>query len=94
MLKRAFDIFFSAGALLVLGPLLLAVALWVKTDSPGQVFFRQRRVGRDGHEFQIYKFRTMTTGAEARGLQITVGSDSRITRSGEFLRKYKIDELS
>lgn len=93
MLKRAFDIFFSAGALLVLGPLLLAVALWVKTDSPGQVFFRQRRVGRDGHEFQIYKFRTMTTGAEARGLQITVGSDSRITRSGEFLRKYKIDEL-
>ena len=93
MLKRAFDIFFSAGALLVLGPLLLAVALWVKTDSPGQVFFRQRRVGRDGHEFQIYKFRTMTTGAEARGLQITVGSDSRITRAGEFLRKYKIDEL-
>ena len=93
MLKRAFDIFFSAGALLVLGPLLLAVALWVKTDSPGQVFFRQRRVGRDGHEFQIYKFRTMTTGAEARGLQITVGSDSRITRSGEFMRKYKIDEL-
>lgn len=93
MPKRAFDIFFSAGALLVLAPLLLVVALWVKTDSRGPVFFRQRRVGRWGREFQIYKFRTMVTDAEASGPQITVGADSRITRSGAFLRKYKIDEF-
>ncbi|MEO8057356.1 MAG: sugar transferase [Burkholderiales bacterium] len=93
MLKRAFDIFFSAGALLVLSPLLLLVALWVKINSPGPVFFRQRRVGRGGSEFQIYKFRTMATDAETRGPQITVGADARITRPGAFLRKYKIDEL-
>ena len=93
MLKRAFDIFFSAGALLVLAPLLLGVALWVKADSPGPVFFRQRRVGLHGREFLIFKFRTMRTDAEARGLQITVGADTRITGSGAFLRKYKIDEF-
>ena len=93
MLKRAFDIFFSAGALLVLCPLLLLVALWVKIDSSGPVFFRQRRVGRGGAEFLIYKFRTMATDAEARGPQITVGADARITRSGAFLRHYKIDEF-
>ncbi len=93
MLKRAFDIFFSSGALLVLAPLLLVVALWVKTDSTGPVFFRQRRVGRRGREFLIYKFRTMAADAEARGPQITVGTDARVTRSGAFLRKYKIDEF-
>ena len=93
MLKRGFDIFFSAGVLLTLTPLLLAVALWVKFDSAGPVFFRQRRVGLRGREFQIYKFRTMRTEAQARGPQITVGGDPRITRSGAFLRKYKIDEF-
>lgn len=93
MLKRAFDIFFSVGALLVLAPLLLVVALWVKLDSQGPVFFRQRRVGRHGREFAIYKFRTMRTDAPERGPQITVGADSRITRSGAFLRKYKVDEF-
>lgn len=93
MLKRAFDIFFSIGALLVLAPLLLVVALWVKLDSPGPVFFRQQRVGRYGREFAIRKFRTMRTDAPERGPQITVGADSRITRSGAFLRKYKIDEF-
>ena len=93
MLKRAFDVFFSAGALLVLCPLLLAVAVWVRLDSAGPVFFRQRRVGRDGREFDIFKFRTMTGEASMRGPQITVGADARITRCGAFLRKYKIDEF-
>ena len=93
MLKRAFDIFFSAGTLLVLSPLLLAVALWVKFDSSGPVLFRQQRVGLRGREFEIYKFRTMRHNAEARGSHITVGADPRITRPGVFLRKYKIDEF-
>lgn len=93
MLKRAFDIFFSAGALLVLAPMLLVVASWVKMDSAGPVFFRQRRVGRGGREFLIYKFRTMATDAESRGLQITIGADARVTRCGATLRKYKIDEF-
>jgi lipopolysaccharide/colanic/teichoic acid biosynthesis glycosyltransferase len=92
MAKRAFDLFFAAGALLVLAPLLAAVALWVKLDSPGPVLFRQVRVGRHGREFRICKFRTMRTDAVA-GPQITVGADRRITRSGAFLRKYKIDEF-
>ncbi len=93
MLKRAFDVFFSTGALIVLSPLLLAVAAWIKSDSNGPVLFRQRRVGLRGREFTIFKFRTMATDAEARGLQLTVGADPRVTRSGAFLRRYKIDEF-
>lgn len=93
MLKRAFDIAFSAVVLLLLAPLLLAVALWIKLDSPGPVLFRQVRIGRDGREFRIYKFRTMRPEAERVGPQITVGGDVRVTRSGSFLRKYKIDEF-
>lgn len=92
MLKRTFDVAFSAGALLVLLPLLLAVAVWIKLDSPGPVFFRQVRVGRGGREFAILKFRTMRNDAELHG-QLTVGADKRITRSGAWLRKYKVDEL-
>ena len=94
MLKRAFDIVFSVAVLLILAPVLFVVALWVKLDSPGTVFFRQLRVGLRGHEFLIYKFRTMATDAEANGPQITIGADARITRSGAFLRKYKIDEFA
>lgn len=93
MLKRAFDIFFSAGALIVLAPLLLVVAVWIKVDSKGPVLFRQTRVGRRGREFRICKFRTMAVDAERRGPQITMGADSRITAAGRFLRKYKIDEF-
>lgn len=93
MLKRLFDIGFSALALLIVAPLLLLAALWIKLDSPGPVFFRQVRVGRHGREFRIYKFRTMRTDAERRGPQITVGADARITSSGHFLRRYKLDEL-
>ena len=93
MAKRLFDIAFALLALLLLGPLLLVVALWVRLDSPGPVFFRQQRVGRGGQLFDIYKFRTMQTGAEAMGPQITVGEDARITRAGAWLRRSKVDEL-
>lgn len=93
MSKRLFDIAFAALALLLLCPLLLAVALWVGLDSPGPVFFRQQRVGRGGQLFDIYKFRTMHIGAEAVGPQITVGQDTRITRTGTWLRRSKVDEL-
>lgn len=93
MAKRVFDIVFSLLVLTILAPVFLVIALWVRLDSSGPVFFRQVRVGRGGMEFHIYKFRSMRTDAESRGLQITVGSDSRITRSGAFLRKLKIDEL-
>lgn len=77
----------------MLSPLLLLMAAWVKLDSTGSVFFRQERVGQHGKTFRIHKFRTMVTDAEKRGLQITVGKDSRITCSGAFLRRYKLDEL-
>jgi lipopolysaccharide/colanic/teichoic acid biosynthesis glycosyltransferase len=91
MAKRLFDLVGSVLALLLLSPLLLMVALAVKLDSPGPVFFRQVRVGRHGHTFRIHKFRTMVTGVSGR--QITVGADPRITRTGSFLRHYRLDEL-
>ncbi|UPU37646.1 sugar transferase [Geomonas paludis] len=93
MSKRLFDLFFAAAGLVVLTPLWLFIALWIKSDSPGPVFFRQERVGRFGRPFKIFKFRTMCLDAEAKGRQLTVGADPRITRSGAFLRKYKLDEL-
>ena len=93
MLKRLFDIFFSLTALFLLAPLFLIIAVIIKLDSTGPVFFRQDRVGKKGKLFRIHKFRTMTTSSEEKGLQITVGKDPRITRSGAFLRKYKLDEL-
>lgn len=93
MLKRLLDIGISATALVLLCPLLLAVAAWVRCDSQGPIFFRQQRVGRRGKLFGICKFRTMAPGAEAVGPQITVGLDHRITRAGAFLRRTKVDEL-
>lgn len=93
MAKRLFDILLSALGLLLLSPVLLATALWVKLDSPGPVLFRQQRVGRHGEPFAIHKFRTMRVDAPALGPQITVGADPRITRSGATLRRYKLDEL-
>lgn len=92
-MKRLFDLAFSALGLLLLSPFFLAIAFWIKTDSAGPVFFRQERVGRNGRPFRIHKFRTMIVNAEARGPQLTVGRDARITPSGHFLRKYKLDEL-
>ena len=93
MAKRLFDLAFAAVTLLLLTPVLVAVALWVRLDSPGPVFFRQQRVGRDGQLFGIYKFRTMRPGADIKGLQLTVGGDGRITRAGVWLRRSKVDEL-
>jgi lipopolysaccharide/colanic/teichoic acid biosynthesis glycosyltransferase len=91
--KRAFDLLLSGLGLLLLSPLLIAIALWIKLDSPGGVMFRQERVGRHGRLFLIHKFRTMTADAPERGPQITVGADARITRAGRFLRASKLDEL-
>lgn len=93
MAKRVFDWLASTLGLLVLTPLLLVLAVWIKLDSPGPVFFRQERVGQGGRIFRIHKFRTMVSDAERRGLQITVGADVRVTRVGQWLRKYKLDEL-
>jgi lipopolysaccharide/colanic/teichoic acid biosynthesis glycosyltransferase len=93
MAKRLFDWLASGLGLLVLAPLFLVLALWIKLDSIGPVFFRQERVGQDGRLFRIHKFRTMVIDAERRGLQITVGADARVTSVGHWLRKYKLDEL-
>lgn len=92
--KRMFDLLASGFGLLVLSPAFLLIALSIKLDSPGPVFFRQERVGRFGKVFRIHKFRTMVTNAENKGLQITVGADARVTRTGVALRKYKLDELA
>jgi lipopolysaccharide/colanic/teichoic acid biosynthesis glycosyltransferase len=89
--KRLFDLFVAALALLLLSPLLLLVALAVKLDTPGPVFYRQERVGRHGVPFSIHKFRTMHHGAG--GPPLTVGNDPRITRVGAVLRRTRIDEL-
>lgn len=94
MTKRLFDILASVFGLLAIIPILCLIALWIKLDSKGPVFFRQVRVGRGGIPFRIYKFRTMAVDAEQRGPQITVGGrDPRITRIGYVLRKLKLDEL-
>jgi lipopolysaccharide/colanic/teichoic acid biosynthesis glycosyltransferase len=93
MSKRAFDVVAAFCALIVLGPLLLVIATWIKLDSPGPVLFRQERVGRSGCRFRIHKFRTMVVDAAARGPAVTAGNDLRVTRAGKFLRRWKVDEL-
>lgn len=93
MSKRLFDLTLSSLGLLLLGPSLLLIALLIKLDSTGPVFFRQERVGRHGKPFRIHKFRTMRHDPTGQGLQITVGADSRITRVGAVLRNTKLDEL-
>lgn len=94
MAKRLFDLLFSSLGLLALAPTLALIALAIKLDSPGPVFYRQVRVGRFGREFRIHKFRTMAHNPGDRGPQITVGADARITRVGSFLRSTKLDELA
>ena len=91
MAKRLFDVALSALALLLLALPMLAIAAWIRLDSPGPVFFRQQRVGRHGVPFAIHKFRTMR--ADAGGLPLTVGADARITRAGRWLRRTRLDEL-
>ena len=93
MSKRLFDLLAAAAGLICLAPLFLVVALVIKLDSPGPVFFRQVRVGRHGREFRIFKFRTMSTVQPQGAAQLTVAGDARITRSGRLLRRYKLDEL-
>jgi len=93
MMKRLFDFIASFYGLILLSPIFVLVALWIKIDSRGSIFFRQERVGFQGSLFRIHKFRTMVLDAEKKGKQITVGADSRITTVGSFLRKYKLDEL-
>ena len=93
MLIRLLDIMLSLLGLLFLLPIMVILAVWIKFDSQGSIFFRQIRVGKDGKDFRIYKFRTMIVNAEKMGI-ITIGErDPRITNSGYFLRKYKLDEL-
>ena len=89
--KRAFDILCSFLGLTVLSPVLLVVSVLVAVTSPGGVFFRQERIGKDGRPFRIFQFRSMRK--DNAGLKITTGNDSRITPVGRFLRKSKIDEL-
>jgi lipopolysaccharide/colanic/teichoic acid biosynthesis glycosyltransferase len=92
-MTRVLDILFSLFGLILLLPVFLVIALIIVIDSRGGVFFRQQRVGRYGKDFGLFKFRTMRTGAEKQG-DLTVGArDSRITKAGYFLRKYKLDEL-
>jgi Undecaprenyl-phosphate glucose phosphotransferase len=93
VVKRGFDLVFSALGLLLFSPLLLAIAIWVKLDSPGPVFFAQERVGVNGRRFRMIKFRTMRTDAEASGPQWSRPSDPRRTRAGAILRRLSIDEL-
>ncbi|MBI5055373.1 MAG: sugar transferase [Nitrospirae bacterium] len=92
-MKRLFDIFFSLIGLLMLLPVFMVMAILIKLDSPGPVFFKQERMGRNFRPFFIYKFRSMVNDAHKKGLQITAGGDARVTRSGWVLRKTKIDEL-
>lgn len=91
--KRCFDIFLSCFGIISLVFILLFICCAVKIDSSGPVLFKQVRVGRNGREFSILKFRTMIEDSESKGLQLTVGKDKRITRVGQFLRRYKLDEL-
>jgi len=91
--KRALDVFSSAIGLLILSPLLAIIACCIKFSTPGPVVYRQIRIGQDGCQFQILKFRSMVVDASKRGLGITVSGDSRVTRVGGFLRRYKLDEL-
>ena len=94
MSKRCFDLIFSILGVFFLFPFLFFIAVWIKLDSKGPIFFKQKRVGLYGKSIYVYKFRTMIPNAENKGLRLTVGRDSRITNSGYFIRKYKIDELA
>lgn len=94
LLKRMFDVVVSAIMLIVLCPVFLILAIAIKLDSPGPVFYRQVRVTQYGKHFRIFKFRTMVSNADKIGTQVTVGNDSRITRMGKLIRKCRLDEVS
>ena len=92
-MKRTFDIVASGLGLVVLSPLFLILAIWIKLDSKGSVFYRQVRVGRNNKDFRIFKFRSMRVGADKGSLVTIGGRDPRVTRSGYWIRKFKLDEL-
>jgi len=92
-MKRIFDIICSGLGLVVLSPLFLFIAIWIKFDSSGPVFFKQVRVGLNNRDFLLYKFRSMCLGSDKKGLITIGGHDPRVTKSGFFIRKYKFDEL-
>ena len=92
-MKRLFDILSSGIGLVVLSPLFAVLAIWIKADSRGPVFYRQVRVGRGNKDFRLYKFRSMRPDSDKLGLITVGGHDPRVTRSGYYIRKYKLDEL-
>ncbi len=92
-MKRLFDILASGIGILVLSPIFLVIAVWIKLDSQGPVFYRQVRVGKDNIDFRIFKFRSMRVGSDKGSLVTIGGRDPRITRSGYFIRKFKLDEF-
>ncbi|MBQ9461441.1 MAG: sugar transferase [Clostridia bacterium] len=93
IVKRCFDFLTALIMLIICLPFMLIIAIWIKCDSHGKVFFLQKRVTKYGRTFSIFKFRTMVSDAEKRGTQVTVKNDSRITGAGKFLRKCRLDEL-
>ncbi len=92
-MKKIFDFVFSIAGLVILSPLFLVISVWIKLDSKGSVFYKQIRVGKNNSDFKLYKFRTMRTDSDKNGLLTVGGRDPRITGSGYFLRKFKLDEL-
>lgn len=92
-MKRLFDVIASGCGLIVLSPIFVVVTIWIKLDSRGPIFYRQIRVGRNNKDFRIFKFRSMRTGSDKGSLVTIGGRDPRITRSGYFIRKFKLDEL-
>ena len=90
---RFFDFILSLVGLVVLAPIFIVLAIWIKTDAKGPVFYKQVRVGQNGIDFGLFKFRSMVVDADKKGLITVGGRDPRITRSGYFIRKYKLDEL-
>jgi len=92
-LKRAFDIIASGLGLICLSPLFAVLAVWIKSDSKGPVFYRQIRVGKNNKDFRLFKFCSMRLNSDKLGLITVGGHDPRVTRSGYYIRKYKLDEL-
>lgn len=92
-MKRIFDIVSSGIGLLILSPIFLFLAIWIKIDSKGPIFYKQVRVGKNNKDFKIFKFRSMRMGADKLGLITVGGRDPRVTNSGYYIRKYKLDEL-
>ena len=92
-IKRIFDILVSLMMLIILSPIIIILAILIKLDSKGPVFYRQERITTNGKVFRIFKFRTMVQDADKRGTLVTIGNDSRITRMGKLIRKVRLDEI-